>query len=66
MGNFVGTLKVRQKITLIGADEFVGVATAEIRDAAGNVTATRCATTHGVRIKIEPLAPQCQSITPPQ
>ncbi|MDQ3010636.1 MAG: hypothetical protein M3X11_08055 [Acidobacteriota bacterium] len=66
MGNFQGTLTVRQKITLTGNDQFVGVATAETRDAAGNVTTMRCATTRGERIKIEPLAPQCQSITPPQ
>jgi len=66
MGNFRGTLKVKSKIVLTGRDELVGVATAEIRDAAGNLTATRCATFRAERIKIEPLAPQCQSIMPPQ
>jgi hypothetical protein len=66
MGNFVGTLKVRQRIILIGKDEFVSVANAETRDAAGNIVTSRCATTHGERIVIEPLAAQCQVITPPQ
>jgi hypothetical protein len=66
MGVFVGTSKVRVKATVTGKDTFVGVANAEDRDAAGNVVAARCATVRGDRIKVEPLAPQCQSITPPQ
>lgn len=65
-GNFVGTLTIRQKLTVIGDDQLEGVATAEIRDAVGNITAVRCATTKGERIKIEPLAPQCQSLTTPR
>jgi hypothetical protein len=66
MGNFQGTLTVRVKSTLIGKDEFVGVANAESRDAAGNLIFSRCATVRGQRITIEPLAPQCQSIPLPQ
>jgi hypothetical protein len=66
MGNFQGTLTVRVKSTLIGKDEFVGVSNGETRDAAGNLISSRCATVRGQRIKIEPLAPQCQSIPLPQ
>ncbi|MBA3715102.1 MAG: hypothetical protein H0W76_22030 [Pyrinomonadaceae bacterium] len=65
-GNFQGTLKVRFKITLTGKDEFVGVANSQIRDADGNITLDGCSTFRAERIKIEPLAPRCQSITPPQ
>ncbi len=66
MGNFVGTLKVRTRVTVIGKDGYVGIANGEFRDAAGNVMRSGCATIRGERIKIEPLPPQCQSITPPQ
>ncbi|MGH9843348.1 MAG: hypothetical protein ACREEM_31800 [Blastocatellia bacterium] len=66
MGNFAGTVKVRVKLNVTGANEFVGVSNAEERNAAGVVTANRCATIRGARITVEPLAPQCQSITPPQ
>jgi len=66
MGNFVGTLKVRAKATVIGNDEFVGVSNGEFRDAAGNVTRGGCATIRGERIKVEPLPELCQNITPPQ
>jgi hypothetical protein len=65
-GIFVGTLKVRATITLIGKDEFVGVSNGESRDAAGNVIFDRCGTIRGERIKIEPLARQCQSVTLPK
>jgi hypothetical protein len=63
MGNFQGTVTVRVKLTLIGKDEFVGVSNGETRDAAGNSTSNRCGTVRGQRITIEPLAPQCQSIS---
>lgn len=66
LGNFLGTLKVRQKLTLTGQDELVGVGNAELRDAAGNLLFSRCNTVRGERLQIEPLAPQCQNITPPQ
>jgi hypothetical protein len=66
MGNFAGTVKVRVRLAVTGANEFIGVSNAEERNAAGVVTATRCATIRGARITVEPLAPQCQSITPPQ
>ena len=66
MGNFAGTAKVRVKLTVTDKDEFVGVSNLEERNAAGVVTAIRCGTVRGARIKVEPLAPQCQSITPPQ
>jgi hypothetical protein len=66
MGNFAGTVKVRVKLTITGTNQFVGVSNAEERNAAGVVTAVRCGTIRGARITVEPLAPQCQSITPPQ
>lgn len=66
-GNFLGTGKINTKLTLIGKDVFVGVGSREFRDAAGNIAdITRCSTIRAERLKIEPLAPQCQSITPPQ
>lgn len=65
-GNYLGTLKVSFKINLTGPDTFVGVDNAELRDAAGNLVLNRCNTVRGQRIKIEPLAEACQSITPPQ
>jgi hypothetical protein len=66
MGNFAGTVKVRVKLSITGANEFTGVSNAEERNAAGVVTAIRCGTIRGARIAVEPLAPQCQSIAPPQ
>jgi len=66
MGNFAGTVKVRVKLDVTDKDEFVGVSNAEERNAAGVVTAIRCGTVRGARITVEPLAPQCQNITPPQ
>lgn len=66
MGNFLGTLRARLKLTLTGPDELVGVDNAELRDAAGNLLFSRCNTIQGERIKIEPLPEQCQSITPPR
>ncbi len=66
MGNFAGTITVRVKLTITGKDTFVGVSNGEARDAAGNLIFNRCATVRGERIKVEPLPPQCQSITPPQ
>jgi hypothetical protein len=66
MGNFAGTIRVRVHLTVTGKDTFVGVSNGEQRDAAGNLIFNRCATVRGERIKVEPLAPQCQGITPPQ
>lgn len=66
MGNFSGTIKVRVKVTLTNKDEFVGVSNGEQRDANGNLIFNRCGTVRGARIKVEPLAEQCQSITPPR
>jgi len=66
VGAFAGTLTIRVKLTLIGKDEFVGVSNGESRDAAGNLVFNRCGTIRAQRIKIEPLAPQCQSIPLPQ
>jgi hypothetical protein len=66
MGVFVGTLTVRVRLSVTGPDNFVGVSNGEQRDAAGNLIFTRCGTVRGERIKVEPLAPQCQSISPPQ
>jgi hypothetical protein len=63
-GNFTGTLKLRQRYIVVSHDEFVGVTTAEERDANGDLLFTRCARSKGERIKIEPLAPQCQSLSP--
>ena len=66
MGNFVGTLKVRNKLSVTGPDTFSGVNNSEARDAAGNLLFSGCNTVQGQRIKVEPLPEQCQSITPPQ
>jgi hypothetical protein len=59
VGNFLGTLKVRQKLTLTGPDELVGVGNAELRDASGNLLFTRCNTIRGQRIKVELLPELC-------
>jgi len=66
MGNFAGMVTVRVRVTVTGADTFVGVSNGEFRNVAGNVTSSGCGTIRGERIKIEPLPPQCQSIMPPQ
>lgn len=66
LGNFLGTFSGRTNATLTGPDTLVGVASVELRDAAGNITLARCATLRGERFKLRPLAEQCQSITPPQ
>ncbi len=66
MGNFAGTVKVSVKLSITGAHQFVGVSNAEERNATGAVTAVRCGTIRRERITLEPLAPRCQSITPPQ
>ena len=65
-GNFLGTVKIRNEVTLTGTDEFVSVGHLEARDSAGNLLFSGCAMARGQRIKVEPLAQQCQSITPPQ
>lgn len=65
-GVFTGTLKIRVRYNMVEKDEFVGVANVEVRDVNDTVTATRCATIKAQRIKVEPLAPQCQGITPPR
>jgi hypothetical protein len=65
-GNFAGTVKISNKLTLTGADEFVSIGHLERRDAAGNLLFSGCATARGERIKVEPLPEQCRSITPPQ
>ena len=65
-GAVVGTRTVRVKLTLIGKDEFVGVSNGETFDTAGKSTSNLCGTIRGRRIKIEPLAPQCQSIPLPK
>jgi hypothetical protein len=65
-GHPAGTLKVRTSIFITGEDEYVGVANAEERDAAGNLVSNRCGTIRAERITIQPLAPQCQNIVPPQ
>jgi len=61
-----GTVTIRTRINITGADDFVGVSNAEERDATGALVSNRCGTLRGERITIEPLAPQCQGITPPQ
>lgn len=66
-GNLLGTGKIITRVTLTGKDVFVGVGSREFRDPAGNIAdIIRCSTLRAERIKIEPLATQCQSITPPQ
>lgn len=66
LGNFVGTLKLKARITMTGKDSFIGVANPQVRDAAGNVLLDACSTFRAERIKTEPLSERCQSITPPQ
>jgi hypothetical protein len=66
LGNFVGTLKLRAKITMTGKDTFVGVSNPQLRDAAGNIVLDACSTFKAERIKAEPPSERCQSITPPQ
>ncbi len=66
LGNFVGTLKLKARITMTGKDTFVGVANPQVRNAAGNVLLDACSTFKAERIKAEPLSERCQSITPPQ
>ncbi len=66
LGNFVGTLKLRAKITMTGKDSFVGVANPQVRDAAGNVVLDACSTFKAERVKAEPPSERCQNITPPQ
>jgi hypothetical protein len=66
MGNFAGTFKGRAKVTITGANTFVGVSNAEQRNAAGEIVVSGCSTMRTERITVEPLAPQYQSITPPQ
>jgi hypothetical protein len=66
-GNFLGTAKINTRITLTGKDGFVGVGNREFRDPAGNLAdIIRCSTIKAERIKVEPLAVQCQSLVPPQ
>jgi hypothetical protein len=66
LGNFVGTLKIRARITMTGRDAFVGVANPQVRDAAGNLVLDACSTFKAERIKAEPPSERCQNITPPQ
>ena len=66
LGNFVGTLKLRARITITGRDTFSGVANPQVRDAAGTLLLDACSTFKAERIKTEPLSERCQSITPPQ
>jgi hypothetical protein len=61
-----GTVIIRVRVTITGPDDLVGVSNAEERDSAGNLVSNRCGTIRGERITIEPLAPQCQNIVPPQ
>lgn len=65
-GEPAGTFIIRARVTVTGENEFVGVSNGEERDASGNLVSNRCGTIRGERITIEPLAPQCQSIIPPQ
>ena len=65
-GNFAGTFKGRGKITMKGRNAFVGVTNAEQRNAAGAIIVNGCSTIQAERIKVEPLATQCQSIEPPR
>jgi hypothetical protein len=63
-GAFAGILTVRARVIVTGPNEFVGVSNGEQRDAAGNLIFNRCSRIKGARIQIEPLAPQCQSLSP--
>lgn len=68
MGNFAGTFKGRARITIRAENPnvFVGVSNAEQRNAAGDIIVQGCSTMRAERITVEPLAPLCQSIAPPQ
>lgn len=66
MGDFLGTLKVTSKLTLTGRNEFVGVNSSEIRNAAGTVVFRGCNTLRGERIQVESVREDCRSTTPPQ
>jgi len=65
-GEPAGEFIIRARITITDDNEFVGVSNGEERDAAGNLVSSRCGTLRGQRITIEPLAPLCQNIMPPQ
>ncbi len=58
-------MKKQKLMTVTGANEFVGVSSAEERNAAGVLVVIRCGTVRATRITVEPLPQQCQSITPP-
>ena len=66
VGSFVGTVEIRNSITLTGSDGFVSVGQLVVRNPAGTVLFSGCATGRGERIKVEPLGEQCQGIAPPQ
>ena len=66
LGNFLGTLKVTSRLTLTGRNEFVGINSSELRDAAGNVFFRGCNTLRGERIQVEAVREDCRNITPPQ
>lgn len=66
MGNFLGTLKVTSKLIRNGRNEFVGVNSSEVRNAAGTVVFRGCNTLRGERIQVESVREDCRSLTPPQ
>ena len=63
-GTFLGTLKGRTRVQLVGKDELVGVANVEQRDPSGNVVINVCARFSAVRIMPEPLLPPCEELEP--
>jgi len=65
-GNFLGTFTSRVNVTLIDRDTMVGMASVEYRDADGNLTLARCATTRSERFKLTTLPLQCAGVAPPQ
>lgn len=55
-GQFTGTIKVREKITLsFNKNEYTGVGTAEFFDAAGNLLLSVDFTTQATRVRVEPI-----------
>lgn len=63
MGNFMGVLTGRSRLTFTGKDEFTGITSGERRDANGNLLFAGCGAIRGTRLKVEPVPEQCQNLT---
>ena len=63
-GKFVGVLTLRARLSLVGKDEFAGVAQGDIVEPNGNQIQLPCGMIRGIRIKLEPLPDRCRAIMP--